>query len=922
MARRRSRAAAVAREPVLTVTREIDLSPRDWLRATWRKLPPLPRPELVPFNEEQLLVRLRWPGWSWKWWRARISPALSTEEARFWLAVMTHRQEQQSGFQITREEVSGWISEGDWSPEGIRHRLRRQPELVPAEAAPVLANLFPLEELAALILDDVIGSGPGLAPNWKLNERLAVGLCRYVLPHADAAERDRWRAFLRPRVDPACWPTGWHDPPPLAFVIAAEVGMPDEILRLVEGWPDNLRPPSGRLAHTRLLDAVVPGLGSADLFAHHFVRLGLNFKKGPHEFLTSADLVKIWLAHTEFSRLDFVRDQVLRSSSKETAREKLEVFALVRAPEAAPFMLELMLDSRAAEVARLWLDTYVGNAVAGLIPVAAGRGRLAEAATEYLREVRRRGFTPVVEERLNQAPEGTDRVQRLVLEPGGSAYPPLDDASAPGWLRQALDAPQQPQEGPLPGWLRVESLPPLVADSRRLSDAQIRRMITGLRKSTLRKWPLVVAVRQSVGACWRDAFAWRVFETWLAAGSPARDRWAMIALGLLGADECALKLAGLIRTWPGEGQHRRAVTGLECLRAIGTDTALMQLSDIAQRATYKGVQKKAAEMLEALASARKLTRAELEDRIVPSLCFDEHGSRALDFGPRQFHVVLGPDLRPLLRDPAGKLRDDLPKPGVKDDPEKAAEALGDWRHLKKQLRAVVAAQAARLEQALVEGRRWSRAEFETFLVRHPLLSILARRLLWLGHDETGRRLFAFRLTEEGEFTDCQDRAVALAGGVAVSLAHPLLLEEPERAAWGELFADYEIVPPFPQLSRSVHRLNSDETGLSALTRFAGRGLSGPRLVSVLESRGWRRGHPGEDACVHYHCRSFPGAAITARLDYREGIPLGGIGEAGEQTLGNVAFLSGLGGNQKPLPLGQVSPLIVSEVLADLVGLLE
>jgi hypothetical protein len=38
----------------------------------------------------------------------------------------------------------------------------------------------------------------------------------------------------------------------------------------------------------------------------------------------------------------------------------------------------------------------VGNAVAGLLPVAAGRGKLAEAAAGYLREVKRRGLAVVV----------------------------------------------------------------------------------------------------------------------------------------------------------------------------------------------------------------------------------------------------------------------------------------------------------------------------------------------------------------------------------------------------------------------------------------------------------------------------------------------------------------------------------------------
>ena len=42
---------ASAPEPVETaVTRRIDLDPEDWYVATWRDLPPLPRPQTQPYD--------------------------------------------------------------------------------------------------------------------------------------------------------------------------------------------------------------------------------------------------------------------------------------------------------------------------------------------------------------------------------------------------------------------------------------------------------------------------------------------------------------------------------------------------------------------------------------------------------------------------------------------------------------------------------------------------------------------------------------------------------------------------------------------------------------------------------------------------------------------------------------------------------
>src|SRR5262249_54136503 len=152
---------------------------------------------------------------------------------------------------------------------------------------------------------------------------------------------------------------------------------------------------------------------------------------------------------------------------------------------------------------------------------------------------------------------------------------------------------------------------------------------------------------------------------------------------------------------------------------------------------------------------------QLEDRIVPDLDLDQRGGRTFDFGPRQFRALLGPDLRPLVRDEQGKLREDLPKPGAKDDAAKAAAAVADWKVLKKALREAAKGQAVRLEQAMVVGRRWTPEEFQTLLVHHPLMVNLVRRLLWGGYDGKGKLARTFRVTEEGEYAGAEDRPCTL-----------------------------------------------------------------------------------------------------------------------------------------------------------------
>src|SRR6185503_7071360 len=101
-------------------------------------------------------------------------------------------------------------------------------------------------------------------------------------------------------------------------------------------------------------------------------------------------------------------------------------------------------------------------------------------------------------------------------------------------------------------------------------------------------------------------------------------------------------------------------------------------------------------------------------------------------------------------------------------------------------------------------RRWSAAEFRTLFAEHPLLWHVVRRLVWITEDGLG-----FRLAEDRTCADVNDDVVELPEDAVVGIAHPLDLAD-ALDRWAEVFADYEILQPFPQLGRPVHALSEDE----------------------------------------------------------------------------------------------------------------
>src|SRR5262249_29537535 len=262
-------------------------------------------------------------------------------------------------------------------------------------------------------------------------------------------------------------------------------------------------------------------------------------------------------------------------------------------------------------------------------------------------------------------------------------------------------------------------------------------------------------------------------------------------------------------------------------------------------------------------------------------------------------------------------------PASKDDPQLAEQAREAWKLLKKQVGEVAKIQAYRLEQAMVTGRRWNRPDFETLLVRHPLMTHLTRLLVWGSFDAAGRLSAAFRVTEDQTCAGVNDDPFALPDNACIGVVHPLQLDEAERAAWGELLSDYEIAPPFPQLGRPVFHLEPGEAEQLEIPRHRGVKVPALSLVGTLQRLDWMRGIPEDGGCFSEHVKPFYGANVTAILEYADGVPVGYMEGWDDQVLEHCYFPPGIyipviyPGRRDQVPLGRVDPVVISEVLSDL-----
>jgi hypothetical protein len=407
-------------------------------------------------------------------------------------------------------------------------------------------------------------------------------------------------------------------------------------------------------------------------------------------------------------------------------------------------------------------------------------------------------------------------------------------------------------------------------------------------------------------------FGWALFELGRSVGEESRAVWAQLCW--TGDDETLRRLGALARAATGQSHIRMPLNGLDVLAASGSDVALLQLHLVAEKARPKRLKNKAGKLLAQAAEARGLTRDQLADRMVPDFGLDASGGMTLDFGPRSFRVGFDEQLRPVVFDGAGRPRKSLPKPGAKDDPERAESAVRAFAGLKKDVRSAASDLVRRMERAMARQRRWSAADFRRFFAEHPLACHLARRLVWLSEDEGGAAT-AFRIAEDRSFAGVDDEAFALPDSGTVLVAHPLRLGE-TVAAWSELFADYEILQPFPQLGRPVGALTERERAGDRIERFTGTRVGVGALLR-LEREGWRRGPSGE-AGGQSTMRFDAPTGHTVVLDVYPGFPAMSPASFEEQTLEGVWITDhdafDYGGNKSEATFAELDDVTASELL--------
>ena len=397
---------------------------------------------------------------------------------------------------------------------------------------------------------------------------------------------------------------------------------------------------------------------------------------------------------------------------------------------------------------------------------------------------------------------------------------------------------------------------------------------------------------------------------WTCGHFPDSDMAAMLA-EVAGAAFKKIRYVGMRNPKVGNA----ALNGLAAMGEVG----LPQLAILREKlGGYKAASVHVERVFGQVSKAHGVTSDELAEIGASDYGLGEGGRLEEELGAHTAELtLLGPGRTELVWSKGGKTQKTVPA-AVK---RSHASKLTKLKALEKELRQASTAARSRLEKLYLAESDWDLPTWRERYLDHPLVGVLARRLLWTF--ELPGKQSCTALYRHGEFVGSTGATVAIGKATRVRLWHPLDADVDEVLAWRERLAALEVTQPFKQAHREVYVLTPAERKSGTHSRrFAEQVMAEGQAHALANARGWtatRGGHwdGGQEACFHRKLVS-QGLGASWELSALEDL---GTSDAGLYLYvrgGSVRFrtLATDGKRSKVVPLTKVPPIVFTEVMRD------
>ena len=356
-----------------------------------------------------------------------------------------------------------------------------------------------------------------------------------------------------------------------------------------------------------------------------------------------------------------------------------------------------------------------------------------------------------------------------------------------------------------------------------------------------------------------------------------------------------------------------------CLWYLGETSgieAMTRLSRLSSAIKSKSVRKKIAELIAVKAAAVGITPLQLEERSISDYGL-ENGEKIVVFGDFALQI---------RAEGAGRVQQTWFKHDgstLKSKPKAITEGAAlkkRYDHTKAEivaLRKALTAQRDRIDTLFIENLRWPLHDIETHYIGHPLVGVLAKRLIWVLDDE-GSRVAA--LWRQGRWEDIAGQQLAPSLTSLVSLWHPVDVDVDETIAWRARLAALDIVQPMKQAHREVYVLTDAERSTRSYSnRMAAHMLKQHQMARLMASRGWDYrliGCYDDGIDDQWARRKFTTSDITAEYLIRSNWDEDNYNDAGIYHYVGTDQLRFTRPDTTQEPLERIPQRILSEVMRD------
>lgn len=277
-----------------------------------------------------------------------------------------------------------------------------------------------------------------------------------------------------------------------------------------------------------------------------------------------------------------------------------------------------------------------------------------------------------------------------------------------------------------------------------------------------------------------------------------------------------------------------------CIHTLGhiaTDEALGRLGVLKSKLKLASAQKEIAKAWCTVATRLNVSREDLEELAVPTYGLTNVGRLEEPLGDFTAGLTVADSGKGVLTwsRSDGKVQKSIPA-AVK---AKYSEELKDLKATAKDIEKMLTAQRERLDDLFLQERRWPADVWRERYLDHPLVGVLARRLIWqfknTGLETSGIWLDDTIVNVDDEPIDWID-----AEGTTVELWHPLGRPLDDVFTWRNWLERHEVRQPFKQAHREVYVLTDAERRTRAYSnRYAAHILRQHQFHALCAARGWK-----------------------------------------------------------------------------------